>query len=138
MEKIILTPFESPFSSEMLALLHSRYQHGGTLAVMACSRSDTYPDGEPVDGFLLEPYATVTVNLPHALFLQDETHAFVDTNNHEALCSWLVEQGIAAPTGISVRSGYCSYPLMEFDLCRMNAMDSVPGKHLPGGLILVD
>ena len=60
------------------------------------------------------PFATLTVNLQSPL--QDETHAFVDTNN----CPWaeefLLDNGIATKVeGCEERSGYCTYPLYEFN-----------------------
>jgi hypothetical protein len=60
------------------------------------------------------PFAALTVNLQSPL--QDKTHAFVDTNN----CPWaeefLLDNGIATKVdGCEERSGYCTYPLYEFN-----------------------
>lgn len=67
-------------------------------------------------------FATLTVNLDGytGAGLQSDTRTFVDTNN----CPWaekfLRENGIAKPTGIVMQSGFCSYPLYEFDLSKLN------------------
>lgn len=64
-------------------------------------------------------FATITVNLSNGFFegLQDDTHAYIDTNN----CPWaeefLVDNGIAKPyKGWYGESGFCTYPMYEFDL----------------------
>jgi hypothetical protein len=61
------------------------------------------------------PFATITVNLQSPL--QDKTHSYVDTNN----CPWaeefLLNNGIAKKIeGANMISGFCSYPIYEFDL----------------------
>ena len=61
------------------------------------------------------PFAVITVNLSDRV--QDETHAFLDTNN----CPWaeefLRDNGIAEPVdGVTGQSGFCTYPLYKFNL----------------------
>ncbi len=59
------------------------------------------------------------VDSDHELFtgrLIGGGYDFVDTNNLEGIDSWLAENGIAEHTGISARSGFCTYPLMKFNL----------------------
>lgn len=59
-------------------------------------------------------YGDVTVNvtensLPY-LF------SAIDTNNNgQNVVDFLVENGIARPTGIDLQSGFCRYPVMEFE-----------------------
>lgn len=59
------------------------------------------------------PFARLTVNLRDGL---PENQAYVDTNN----CPWaeefIAENGIGKPLGVYERSGWCEYPLYEFDL----------------------
>lgn len=59
------------------------------------------------------PFATLTVNLSDPR--QNDTLAFVDTNN----CPWaeefLADNHIAENTGISMPSGFCMYPLYKFN-----------------------
>lgn len=58
-----------------------------------------------------EPFATLTVNLPG---YTEEREAFIDTNN----CPWaedfLRENGIASDRHVTMRSGFCEYPLYRF------------------------
>ena len=60
-----------------------------------------------------EPFATLTVNLNSGL--EGEDFAFVDTNN----CPWaedfIRENALGTPTGLTQRSGFCTYPLYHFD-----------------------
>ena len=48
--------------------------------------------------------------------------AFVDTNNMPELEDFLVENGIAEFTGLEQKSGYCSYPLYQFDVEKMREL----------------
>ena len=67
-----------------------------------------------------EDFAVITVNLVNSPYgdvkYQDESHAYIDTNN----CPWaeefLQENGIANPDPRDIygMSGYCTYPLYEF------------------------
>ena len=86
-------------------LVRKTYLHPRTLCVQTYTKEG-------------EPFATLTVNLCSKL--QSPTHAFVDTNN----CPWaeqfLVSNGLAWPVqNIRRNSGFCSYPLYEFDLNRI-------------------
>ena len=64
---------------------------------------------EPHEG----PYATLTVNLSKKL---PKNQAYVDTNN----CYWaedfIKKNGLGKPLGEYGVSGWCRYPLYEFDL----------------------
>ena len=59
------------------------------------------------------PFARLTVNLGDKL---KDGFAYVDTNN----CPWaedfIVENGLGKDTGVIGRSGYCMYPLYEFNM----------------------
>lgn len=60
------------------------------------------------------PFATLTVNLEN--FLQGKDSAFVDTNN----CPWaeqfIQDNGLGEPLGVYGESGWCTYPLYQFNL----------------------
>ena len=68
-----------------------------------------------------EDFAVITVNLVNSPYgdvkYQDESHAYIDTNN----CPWaeefLQENGIAKPDSRDIygMSGFCTYPLYEFN-----------------------
>ena len=45
----------------------------------------------------------------------DGQMAYVDTNNIPEIDRWLVENGIAEDTGVSPVSGFCSFPLLQFN-----------------------
>ena len=75
----------------------------GSLAVQALCEGD---------GFW-EPFATLTVNLCDVRS-QNASYAYVDTNNMPAVADFLVENGLAAYTGLTRPSGFCAYPLYAF------------------------
>ncbi len=63
-----------------------------------------------------EPYATLTVNIDDSDVLANKTRAFVDTNNlGEKILTWIVDNKLGKHTGYRGCSGFCSYPLVEFD-----------------------
>lgn len=59
-------------------------------------------------------YDIITVNLQKKPL--DNNHAYVDVNNMPDIYEWLKDNGIAGDTGLVGFSGFCIYPLMEFDL----------------------
>lgn len=79
------------------------YCNNGGLAIVLDS---------PTEG----PFATLTVNLESKL---PANYAFVDTNN----CPWaeqfIREHKLGKPTGMVGYSGYCTYPLYEFDMSKL-------------------
>jgi len=58
--------------------------------------------------------ADITVCLDDK-FLKDN-QAYVDTNNSEFAPKLIKELGIGKPLGKTRNSGFCTYPLYEFDL----------------------
>ncbi len=65
----------------------------------------------------LEPYATLTVNLPdHSC---GKNRAYVDTNNFPAAMSLISEYRLGKLTGNIGASGYCDYPEYEFNLAEI-------------------
>lgn len=58
----------------------------------------------------------ITVNLDCALSSEDETLAFIDTNNNKDIENLLLLKGVAMPTGHYGFSGYCCYPEYRFNL----------------------
>lgn len=67
-----------------------------------------------------EPYGTLTKSLPEYQIGSDE--GFLDTNNMPGAEVFVKEYQLAVPTGRSVISGYCIYPLYRFDLDRIAAL----------------
>lgn len=89
-----------------LYLVADTYENNGTLAVVVM---------EVFDNGTEEMFDVITTNLAWS-DAADETHAYIDTNN----CSWaekmLKKMKFAKPTGFMGHSGYCTYPLYEFNL----------------------
>ncbi len=70
------------------------------------------------DGFL-EPWSSLTVNIPDRE-LTDENCAFIDTNNNgEEICHWLIENKLAEHTNRRVTSGFWSYPEFRFNMAEV-------------------
>ena len=91
-----------------LRFVQGSYADNGTLAVIAYCYEDQ----------MWQPYANITVNLgdPEPR-LRGENFAFVDDNNLPRIAEWLEKNGIAhiVEDGYLGRSGFCTYPLVEFD-----------------------
>lgn len=98
---------------------YDEYNDNSSLAVLLYvkPKDDIGPDGEIMPGFggLDELYAVITVNLPESDLLPWDTQ-FIDNNNHPWVYKWLIDNGIAEPTGLIRRSGFCSYPAMKFHM----------------------
>ena len=88
----------------------TKYTNPETLAILLTCAESPWED-----------FAVITVNLVSSPYgdvqYQDESHAYIDTNN----CPWaeefLQENGIAKPDPRDIygMSGYCAYPLYEFN-----------------------
>ena len=93
-----------------LYLTIDSYQNNGSLAVIVMEVKE---DGSE------EYFDCITVNLWDSCML-DENMAYIDTNN----CSWaekmLKQHKFAKPTGEYGHSGWCSYPLYEFNLSKFS------------------
>lgn len=59
-----------------------------------------------------EPYSDLTVGLDYLM----PGFAFVDTNNLECAEEFIKKYHLGKPTGTVRRSGFCQYPLYEFDM----------------------
>lgn len=90
------------FNEYVVNLVFASYADNRSLAVQTID----VEDGCPV--------ATLTVNLSNGK--ADRTKQYVDTNNCPWAPSFLERNGLAKPTGEYAQSGYCSYPLYEFNV----------------------
>ncbi len=81
-----------------------RYQADNSIAIQAWNRQEG-------------PIATLTVSLCDKNLKEGE--AYVDTNN----CPWVVDfierEGLGKRTGRIGYSGFCSYPVVKFDMQRV-------------------
>lgn len=88
-------------------LVTDAYVNNGTLAVIVM---EVMPDGTE------EEFDTITVNIMESNFLDRDNLAYIDINN----CSWaeklLKQHKFAKDTGYCGHSGFCTYPLYEFNL----------------------
>lgn len=75
---------------------------GGNLAIQMVS----WEEGTP------ELWSFLTVDLDG---VREKDCAFIDVNdNGEAILAWIIRYGLAVPTGVRKKSGYCSYPEYRF------------------------
>ena len=59
-----------------------------------------------------EPYCDLTTSFGEWIGMKN--CAYIDSNNCD-FTAQLLEQGMAKPTGFTKHSGFCEYPLWEFD-----------------------
>lgn len=67
-----------------------------------------------------EPWASLTVNLDGQ---RNKDCAFIDTNGDPDFPVWLIRHGLAIPTGVTQRSGFCEYPEYRFRAERLQEFD---------------
>lgn len=103
MEKMTVNLYGDDF--EIVGVACAKYNYGDNLAIQLYSKDKEYG--------IIEPFATLTTNL-HPLY--GDNLAYIDTNN----CSWAVEfikkYKLGKPTGKTMQSGFCTYPLYEMDV----------------------
>lgn len=76
---------------------------GGNLAVTMVEWEDGIP----------EPWSTLTINLTPDC---PRDCAYIDINNNGCeITAWIINNGLAAPTGNVERRGNCEYPEYRFD-----------------------
>lgn len=93
---------------EGVYLQMGKYQADNSVAIQALNRQD---------GLI----ATLTVCLCDESL--EEGEAYIDTNN----CPWAVDfieqEGIGKRTGRMGRSGYCTYPVVKFDVQKVREQE---------------
>ena len=82
-----------------VTIVKTRYFDGNFAIALMCS--DDY-----------EPYGNLTVNLGERL---PENMAYVDTNNMPNAERFIKDNKLGKFTGKTRKSGYCEYPLYEFN-----------------------
>lgn len=93
---------------ENVFLQVGKYQADDSIAIQAWNQQDG-------------PIATLTVcQCDNSL---GEGEAYIDTNN----CPWAVDfiekEGLGKRTGHIGRSGYCTYPVIKFDMQKLKEQD---------------
>ena len=79
---------------------------GNEMPGLAIVLEDVTDESEP------EEYCMLTVSFGE--FIGMKNCAYIDSNNCD-FTAQLLEQGMAKPTGFTKHSGFCEYPLWEFD-----------------------
>lgn len=94
---------------ENVFLQVGKYQADNSVAIRAQNQQDG-------------PIATLTVCLCDKSLSEGE--AYIDTNN----CPWAVEfiekEGLGKRTGRTGRSGYCTYPVVKFDMAKVREKEA--------------
>lgn len=88
-----------------VTLLITSYQTG-SLAILL----QTKVNGNPED------FGTITVNFADELLMPDQ--AYLDINNMPGIEQFIKKNHLGSPTGRKRTSGFCTYPLYDFDLVR--------------------
>ena len=98
--------FEDEYGNKYTLIFYkTKYCTGNTCIACNCT----------TDNIFFEPYATVTVNLPHAYNYPSRYWVTGDWNNCSKLICEMIDLGIFSYYGSLVRSGYCKYPILEVD-----------------------
>lgn len=66
-----------------------------------------------------EPFCYLTVNFPYVASITKKDLAFVDVNNFPEAEEFIRKYELGEPVGLSVQSGYCTYPLYKFNMKRL-------------------
>lgn len=64
-----------------------------------------------------DEFTCLTVNVTESIFLEDN-QAYVDINNNPWALDFIKQYKLGKFIGRYAHSGYCSYPLYEFDLTK--------------------
>lgn len=68
------------------------------------------------------PIATITVCLCDRSLGEDE--AYIDTNNCPWAIDFIEQEGLGKRTGRMGRSGYCTYPVVKFDMQKVREQET--------------
>ena len=104
-----LLPYEKYGSTHQIQLAVTSYV-GGNLAIQMVAWEDGYP----------EPWASLTVNLDGK---RQKDCAFIVSYGVPVFPVWFFWYGLAVPTGILQRSGFCEYPEYRFRADRLQELD---------------
>ena len=88
-------------------IVASRYEYYNNLCI-SFETTDTH-----------ETYSTITTNIKALPYNQ----AAIDVNNHPEAIEIIETNGLGVDTGKSVKSGFCTYPIYEFDMDKLPEED---------------
>lgn len=87
-----------------LQFVKAKYQNNGNLAIQVMSEDKEYGGWEP--------WCSLTVNLDKKL---PGNQAYLDTNNcSREIIDWIYQNNYVSDMGVGF-SGFCAYPLVEFN-----------------------
>lgn len=84
------------YNGHKVYLEKTSYRNNNTLAVTMCTENG-------------DTYNIITVNLNSPM--QDDTMAFIDTNNCPGIEKFIQKNKLGIPMHYSQQSGFCSFPL---------------------------
>ena len=109
----MLTYYDFLGEKHSLSAIVTQYANNGNLAIQLTEKEDGWE----------EPYAMLTVNLDEKLA---DGYAYVDTNNLPDAEGFILRNDLGVFTGRISHSGWCSYPLYQFDLARLHEVEVKP------------
>lgn len=86
------------------------YTNTNNIAIVLIDAGEEYPG---------EEFGTLTVNAGQ----RNQHYQALDTNNLPGGLEFVLKHGLGRKTGIEVRSGFCSYPVVEFFPEKLREMD---------------
>lgn len=95
-----------------------KYANNGNLAIQMLSWVEgCYEGGVKLNGYY-ESWSMLTVNLTRKC---KPNCAFIDINNNGgAIVDWLIANNLGMDTGVFEISGFCIYPMFEFNMDELN------------------
>ena len=101
-------PYESYGEKLELSFKVTEYNEPRNLAILIMSKDSSG---------LIEPYASLTTNITE---FSKNTYGCVDTNNFPEAIDIIEKYNLGSDTGIRISSGYCSYPVYDFNITELN------------------
>ncbi|MFR5740454.1 MAG: DUF4313 domain-containing protein [Coprococcus sp.] len=100
--------YESKWGDVNVELSMSQYTDNGNIYLELVNTEGEYP----------EPYGNITVNLGGV----PKYCGYVDTNNMPEMEKFLEENDLGDFTGITLKSGFCEYPLYVFNVDKLREL----------------
>lgn len=100
--------YESKWGDVNVELSMSQYTDNGNIYLELVNTEGEYP----------EPYGNITVNLVEV----PKYCGYVDTNNMLEMEKFLEENDLGDFTGITLKSGFCEYPLYVFNVDKLREL----------------
>lgn len=110
LEQKYMLPFHSQFTGDIQVQLEiQQYMNNGSIYIGMISFEDGYP----------ELYGDVTVNFEGSV---PNYCGYLDTNNMPTLEQFVTENGLGKFTGFVKQSGFCEFPLYQFNADKLREL----------------